>query len=670
MNYNKYKKKGIIAAAIMLTIINTFYGCGALRQEKTEENVSEMNNKPVSMNVEDMFTDRDKETDYDRSSAVAIKLSDDGSQCDSDFVDISDNTITINNEGTYILSGELSNGQIVVEAEQTDKLQLVFDNVSVNCDTSAAVYVKQADKVFITLAEGSENELSNTSEFSAIDENNIDSVIFSKDDITLNGSGSLVINAECGHGIVSKDDLVLTGGTYSITAAGHALSGKDSVRIADGSYTLITGKDGIHAENGDDVSLGFIYIAGGSFTIESEGDGMDSGSSLYIEEGEISIDAGGGSVNAETHQETWGRMPFSDSETSDTETLSTKGIKAAGNLIINGGAIDIDSADDAIHSNADISISNAECELSAGDDGIHADSNVTVNSGSIIVKKSCEGIEGQTIDIIGGNINLTASDDGINAAGGNDGSGFGGMPENMSASGDSSYIKISGGFLYVNADGDGLDSNGNLYVSGGEIYVDGPSGSANGALDYSGEAQITGGIFVAVGDSGMAMNFGEGSSQGTMLVNLSSGHSADQIVLKDSSGAELITYEPAKSYNSVVISCPEIKQNESYTLIAGEEAVAVEMSSLVYGSGNGFGGNRDGGFGRGRDNNFPMKMESIPDNADGDKGNRPDWGGDGNMTPYDMGNGSMEPPEMRDGNMEPPEMRDGNMEPPEMNSEN
>ena len=222
----------------------------------------------------------------------------------------------------------------------------------------------------------------------------------------------------------------------------------------------------------------------------------------------------------------------------------------------------------------------------------------------------------------------------------------------MFASDDSSYIKISGGILYVNADGDGIDSNGNLYVTGGETYVDGPSDSANGALDYAGEAQITGGIFVAVGDSGMAMNFGEGSSQGVMLVNLSAGHAEGQIVLKDGSGAELITYEPAKSYNSVVISCPEIKQNESYTLIAGDETVTVEMDNLIYGSGNGFGGikgdggfggNRgDNGFGGGRDDNSPGEMESIPCNADRGSENRPDPRGDGSKTPPEMGDGNRE----------------------------
>ena len=216
---------------------------------------------------------------------------------------ISGNIITITKEGTYVLSGALSEGQIVVDADSA-KVQLVLDNADITCASSAAIYVKNADKAFITLAEGSENILMNTAEYEAIDDNNIDAVIFSKDDLTLNGKGTLTINSEYGHGIVSKDDLKLVGGTYNITAENHAISGKDSVRIADGTYNLTSGKDGIHSENADDDEKGFVYIASGDFTIESTGDGIDASYVVQIDEGDFDITAGDGAENAtKTHND-------------------------------------------------------------------------------------------------------------------------------------------------------------------------------------------------------------------------------------------------------------------------------------------------------------------------------------------------------------------------------
>ena len=215
----------------------------------------------------------------------------------SSGVSISGNIITITKEGTYVFSGALSEGQIVVDADSA-KVQLVLDNADITCASSAAIYVKNADKTFITLAEGSENILMNTAEYEAIDDNNIDAVIFSKDDLTLNGKGTLTINSEYGHGIVSKDDLKLVSGTCNITAKKHALSGKDSVRIAAGTYNLTSGKDGIHSENADDDEKGFVYIASGDFTIESTGDGIDASYVVQIDDGDFDITAGDGAENA------------------------------------------------------------------------------------------------------------------------------------------------------------------------------------------------------------------------------------------------------------------------------------------------------------------------------------------------------------------------------------
>ena len=214
-----------------------------------------------------MFTERDLSGEYDESEAVKITLSDDASEVNGNAsgVSIEGNTVTITEEGTYHFTGTLSEGQIIVDADEA-KVQIVLDGVEITCEESAAVYVKSADKVFVTLQDGSQNSLSHTGAYVAVDDNNIDAVIFAKSDLTLNGTGTLTIHAEDGHGIVSKDDLKISGGTYEITAAKHALSGKNSVRIADGTFTLTSGKDGIHVEN-EDTEKGFLYIADGDLQL-------------------------------------------------------------------------------------------------------------------------------------------------------------------------------------------------------------------------------------------------------------------------------------------------------------------------------------------------------------------------------------------------------------------
>ena len=494
-------------AVFLLTGIMFLTGCSEENSVSAVENATaeakttmeaESNNSLNGMDTSDMFTDCDKEIGYDEENSAFITLADDQSLCDSDAVQIDGNTITITDEGTYILSGELTDGMIIVDVEDTDKVQLVLDSAEITSAESAAVYVRSADKVFITTASDSENILTNGGTYTAIDDNNIDAVIFSKDDLTLNGFGILSIHAEAGHGVVSKDDLVMTSGTYEITAEKHGLSGKDSVRIANGTYSITSGKDGIHASNTDDSSLGFIYIAGGDF------------------------------------------------------------------------------------------------EITAADDGMHADSALMIEGGTIHVMESYEGIEGLSIDITDGNIDVTASDDGLNAAGGNDSSGFKGGGGDIFAVEEGAYIHISGGILHVDASGDGIDSNGNLTISGGEIYVSGPTNGGNGSIDYNGEGIISGGIFVAAGSSGMAQNFSNSSTQGVMMVTVDRQMAQSTISVKDSSGNELISWTPDKEYDSVIVSCPEIAQGETYTLSAGDSTQEISMEdSLVYGS-SGMGGQRGG----------------------------------------------------------------------------
>jgi hypothetical protein len=529
------KKYCVLAGTMCVTLALLLQGCSDIQSSSTGT-VSE---NTVSVRLEDMFSDRDMEVGYDENEAALITLSGDTAECTSDAVRIDENVITITDEGTYILSGTLDDGMVVIDAEDK-KPHLILDNVTIQNSDSAAIYIKKADKVFMTLASDTENYLSNGGNYEAIDDNNIDSVIFSKSDLTLNGTGKLTIDAQAGHGIVSKDDLVITGGQYDISCEGHGLSGKDSIRIAAGIFQMAAGNNAVDAENEDDTDKGFIYIENGTFDIIAEGDGA-------------------------------------------------KGIKASGDLLLYGGSYIINSSDDALHSNSDVTICGGSYQIETGDDGIHADAALNISNGEILITQSYEGIEGMTVDISGGNITLTASDDGINAAGGNDQSGFGGGMGDQFAAQTGVYIQISGGKIYVNASGDGVDSNGDLTVSGGEIYISGPTNGGNGALDYNGDAVISGGICIAAGASGMEQNFGNESTQCSMMVDMGLQEAGTAIELTDSTGKVLLSWQPEKSYQSVVLSCPEMTQGNEYTVTAGEKTAAVTMSDIIYGTGNGMG---------------------------------------------------------------------------------
>ncbi|MDE7327118.1 MAG: carbohydrate-binding domain-containing protein [Lachnospiraceae bacterium] len=607
-------RKKIFAAFICATLF--FSGCGAGKNEpatpadsqknsplenQTEGNKNETNATPI---VSDLFTDRDYRTEYSADSSVEILLTGSSASCNSPYVTLDGSTVKITREGTYVLSGTLDDGMIIVDVDKNSKVQLILSGVSIHNEDSAALYVRSADKVFVTLADGTQNILSGGDSYIAIDENNIDSVIFSKDDLTLNGTGSLTIHAKAGHGIVSKNDLVVTGGTYVITAASHGLTGKDSIRIADGNFTITSGKDGLHADNTEDTEKGFLHIEDGSFMITADGDGMDASGSLTINGGDFTLSAGDlSTITSENKDANVASWPFGNrnspetSSAGNTDTVSTKGIKSNGTLTVTAGNFHIDSADDALHSNSDLCIANGSFTLATGDDGIHADGALTIQDGTITITQSYEGLEGKSVEISGGNITLRSEDDGINAAGGRDGSGtLRGMDQFSSQEG--VYILICGGQINIDANGDGIDSNGDLTVTGGTVYVDGPSNGGNGAIDKNGTALISGGTVIALGAAEMAETFDSSSTQGCILITTSSTHPAGtNIRLLDASGNPLVSYTSLKSFRSIVISDPSIVKGSSYTIETGEETTEVVMEETTYGTSQGMGGFH-GGFNR------------------------------------------------------------------------
>ncbi|MBE6680592.1 MAG: carbohydrate-binding domain-containing protein [Ruminococcaceae bacterium] len=598
--------KKIVSVLLILTLmLSLLVGCGedvnsntlTESQEGTSSTVT-----PVEVDFSktdaDMFTERDNKTDYDESQAVTIKLDGGAATSSSNSVKISGSKITITEEATYVISGELTDGMLVVDAPDTAKLQIVLSGANITSKTSAALYILEADKVFLTLADGTTNTLANGGSFTAIDDNNIDGALFSKQDLTLNGKGSLTVTSPAGHGVVCKDDLVITGGTYTVNSSAHGLDANDSVRIANATLNIDAGKDVIHCENTDDTSKGFIYISSGSINGEAEGDGIATSAYLQIKGGNFDLLVGGGAENGTKASSGnyggfmggghGGMRPGGNqgsTATTTTDTVSMKGLKAANSMLISDGTFKIDSADDSIHSDVSVTINGGTFEIASGDDALHAEETLSVTAGKFNITESYEGLEALNIKVMGGDIKLKVSDDGLNAAGGTDSSGTtggrdgmfggGGKPGGMGGHGGMSSgngsIVISGGNLYINSSGDGLDANGTLEISGGHTTVVGPTQGDTATLDYDKSATISGGTFIGTGASGMAQSFSD-SEQGVVAVSVGNQSAGTKIMLKDKSGNTIIEHTPELNFAVVILSSPDIKKGETYTVTVGSES--------------------------------------------------------------------------------------------------
>lgn len=577
----------------------------------------------------------------------SITLSPDGSTSTDASVRIDGQTVTITQAGTYQIAGTLDDGALIVESTENAKITLVLGGVSVKNSTGAAIQIATADDVTIELSEGTTNVLQSGEEvdIAAATESEEASggALQSKADLKIKGKGSLTVLGYLNNGIHCTKDLKIKNGNISVTALGHGIKGKNSVTVSGGTVTVTSGKDGITSDETENEEKGFVTIEDGEIIITSAGDGVSAETTLTVTGGVISIISGGGSANAQQKTDNMRGWWDFDNSASDDNSASCKGLKAGKAMMISGGSITIDAQDDALHTNGDMTISGGECILSTGDDGAHAALSLTVLDGKITVLTSYEGLEANQITLAGGDLDITATDDGINANGGSNGfsggfgGGFGGgrggmggsfggrrndtnnqsgdmtppdnnnmtLPDNsnMQTPSDDTTDKqpvllITGGKITVNADGDGLDSNGNLRVEGGDITVNGPSNGGNGALDIGtengGAGVIAGGTLIALGTSSMAENFGSTSTQCAFLVTMNSFGAGETITITDSQGNVLYTGVTVKSANSVVFSSADLVVGETYTVTIGSNSATVTQSSTVVGNSNGFGG----GFGR------------------------------------------------------------------------
>lgn len=729
----KYKKVVVLLAVATLGIT----GCGkgndtaGTKSTSTETvTLSSSGHATVStVNLtEGKYSEEKLDASWDEKSAVKITLNGDSVTADDKNVEVDGSKVTITGAGTYVLSGTLSDGQIVVDSDDKDSVRLVLNGAEITCSNSSAIWVKDGETI-ITLADGTENTLTDGAEYTTDSEDDEPkAAVYAKDDLTFNGSGSLTVNGNYKNGIQCKDALKFVSGTYMITAANNGLVGKDSVSIKDGTYTITSGGDGIKSTNTDETDQGYVIIDGGTFTITAEGDGIQAETLLRVNEGDFTITTGGGSENAVQKNGMGGGGPMGDggrpddgqapgnqgtdssdgqsantdaaapdsnssagstdtntppekkdppqenggqpgeppqnntdnsnsdsngsadgSDTSDSDTsgnqmqpggtppdmnqqnseeedtTSTKGLKSYVELVAAGGTFNIDSCDDALHSDSSVKVTDGTYTINTGDDGIHADKTLNISGGTIDIQQCYEGIEGFDIVIDDGDIRVTSSDDAINAAGKSEdtettsstgeekpsadssadttaesgtnkeqtddsrpdpGNGPGGgqqpgeMNGGMEAEDQGATLTINGGNLYVNANGDGLDANGDILITGGNLTLHGPEDGGNGTLDYASECKITRGTFAAVGSNGMIQNPSEDSEQPVICQSLDSQvESGTVISVKDEEGNVITEIKTEKNVQWYAFSSSKLKVGKTYTICIGDQETEVTLES-------------------------------------------------------------------------------------------
>lgn len=521
---------------------------------------------------------------------------------------VNGNTVTISSAGVYSLSGKSSDVKVLINAEKSD-VKLLLNGVELTSKNGSVIDCEKAKQLTLCVVGGTKNTISDTNNYTfAANEDEPDAAVFSRSDTVITGSGELALNGQYKDAIKCKDGLTIGGGKLSITSAADAITGKDYAVVYGGEISIVSGGDGIKSTNSTDEGYGYVTVTDGSLNIESEKDGIQAETLLTISGGDVKIKAGGDEADAEIKAsergfDDWDKrgglftVPNGQSTSSQTSTstddISCKGLKAGGNILISGGEFNILSADDSIHSNASVTIENGTFALSSCDDGIHAGESLIIKNGTITISKSYEGLEGKCIEISGGKIDLKAVDDGMNAADGSSGNtGFGNASKDC-------YISISGGEITVNADGDGIDSNGTIAQSGGVLTVFGPTNSGNGAIDYESSYALSGGTLIALGSSGMAQ---APSTLSQPCLSINANVAAGSVIeVRDSNGNTILSVTTPKVCQSIVLSCDKMTSGSDYSIYSGDTLLqTVTATDGVAGggaNGSGFGGGH-GGFNR------------------------------------------------------------------------
>jgi hypothetical protein len=503
---------------------------------------------------------------WDSSEVINIELNGNSITANSANATVNGSTVSITSAGTYSITGSLSDGQLIVNTKEDEIVRIILNGVTMSNSGSAPIYVKKANKTLIVLATNTNNYVTNPTSYIPTDDE-INAVIFSMSNLTFYGDGSLTVKGNYKDGITSKKGLIIKSGNVTVESVDHGIRGKDYLVVKNGTLKINAGGDGLKSDNTKDAAKGYITIQDGKFDIIAKGDAISAETNIMITAGRYLLSSGGGSNNRDYL----------------VDNTSAKGIKAGASLIIDDGSFSLDSADDAIHSNGSLAINGGSFTIASGDDAIHAETALEVNGGDINITKCYEGIESRSIlTINNGNIHIVSSDDGLNVAAGTDGSVSNKMPSGQEDP-FPYYLFINGGHIVIDTTfGDGIDVNGPVEMSGGDIIINGSTRSDNGALDFLAIFKMTGGFLIGTGTTGMEQKpIGASSTQCSLMVIFNSLQQPGTVVhIQTSECEDIVTFKPTKNYQSIVFSSSKLQFGKTYNLYLGGSSTGAGIDGL------------------------------------------------------------------------------------------
>ena len=450
------------------------------------------------------------QTSFDESQATQVTLADQTATVTGQGASFSDQTLTISQAGTYVLTGSGKNLKLVVEAADTDQVHLVFQNLTLEGEGSL-LQINKAQEVVISLAEGSQNALT---ESQASDDEKVKATIHSQVPLTLNGTGSLTLTALTKNALEVEDDLKVLGGTYTVKAANHGFKVEGALDIEAATLTIEAGKDGLHAEHDETTELANVTLNPTQLSIAATEDGVDAGNELTIKGGTITV-------------------------SQIEEGLEARVIRQL------GGDVTIKSSDDGVNASAGSSSKTSDTSATSKTTEASATSNSADTSSSD---------------------SQATSDSATVSAPDSQAPPQGGMPPGGQEESDPSLqIILAGGTLTIDAEGDGIDSNGTVTISGGSLVVNGSVHDGNGPLDASGDITITGGTVWALGTSDMLQGFAQGSTQASITANIA-GTAGQTLIILDANGKEVARQTASKDFQAVIMSSADLVDGQTYTI--------------------------------------------------------------------------------------------------------
>ena len=568
----------------------------------------------VDVDLTGDYSDKALDAEWSENDADAV-ISFDNNAVDvtGSGASVSGTTVTISDKGTYVIKGTLSDGQIIVDNEDDENVRLILDGVDITCSTDSAIKALNAKNVYITLADGTTNTVTDSRAASDDTDSNTgsddagsndsdvtDAAIYAECDLIINGSGTLNVNGNYNDGIKSKDDLQIISGTINVDAYDDGIIGKDLVSVKDGTITVTCGDDAVKSSEDEDSTKGYIVVDGGSFNLSSDsGHGFNAVFAFVMNDGtvnitkcnegiqslniiqnggDITINAADDGVNVSDKRASADTGSTATTDTADTGSADTADASAAQT----GDA----AVTDAIADSADSSDSSATADYMAfgkgsGRGSISGNNMPQMGHGPQMSGGQQGSVSGDSAGgMMGGNGGPGGSGDN-GGPGGNGGGNMGGTMENVDG-----CLVINGGTLTVTASGDGLDSNGDILINGGTVTVIGPTGDGDTAIDKNGVWEQDGGTVYAQSSSGMVEAVDADISSGCYVSTVFSSAVAagTEITVTDSDGNKVMNFTSKESVPFVYFSSPDLKEGAAYTITAGDQSAEVTEGEMSTGS--------------------------------------------------------------------------------------